>query len=252
MLAKTLGASGAFLLGTAAALANPIPLPVPASMPLEEMDIVIGSDRHVTFSGDFTFDFIPDGNCGGLPCLAVTEMLFPLPPVNASNVRVYQDGSPLPWFSSPLSYPTVLPEHPSLAMFGWSGPFPHHGAVFTVDYEHDLFARGDDWVFFYSLGTGKYFPTYDKITTALFDIHLPDGLRLEEILLDDLPVDPADYTLTGDRLNMTLTSEFGPFVRDLILTFSVPGPGTLWALGLGLACMMPLGNLRGGREASGR
>lgn len=39
--------------------ANPIPIPVPASMPLEEMTISIGEDKKVNFTGDFTFDFIP-------------------------------------------------------------------------------------------------------------------------------------------------------------------------------------------------
>jgi hypothetical protein len=80
--------------------ANPIPLPVPASMPLEEMTITVGLDKHVTFTGDFTFDYIPGGVCGALPCVAVTEMQFPLPPVNASSVAVFQDGIPLPWAMS--------------------------------------------------------------------------------------------------------------------------------------------------------
>jgi hypothetical protein len=204
--------------------ANPIPLPVPASMPLEEMTITVGLDKHVTFTGDFTFDYIPGGVCGALPCVAVTEMQFPLPPVNASSVAVFQDGIPLPWAMSADTYPTVLPEYPSLAMIEWAGPFPVNGAVFTVGYEHDLFARGDEWVLFYSLGTGKYLPTYDKITTALIDIYLPDEVLGLEVLLDDVPVDPSLYSLTGRRLSLELTSDYGPFDKDLIISFQIPAP----------------------------
>lgn len=196
--------------------ANPIPLPVPASMPLEEMKITIGEDRQVKFTGDFTFDFIPTD---------VTKMQFPLPPQNPDIVEVFQNSMPLPWELSSDTYPTVLPEYPFLSMFEWSGPFPEDGAVFTVNYEHELFQRSQDWIFFYSLGTGKYFPTYDKITTAQFEIYLPSNLILKKILLDDMPVDPNLYSLNGSILEMTLTSQFGPFTKDLIIEFeSVPEP----------------------------
>jgi hypothetical protein len=211
--------------------ANPIPIPQPASMPLEEMRITIGADRRVDFTGDFTFDFIPTD---------VTKMLFPLPPENPSNVEVFQDSVPLSWNPVPDTYPTVLPEYPTLPMFEWLGPFPEGGAVFTVNYEHDLFQRDNSWIFFYSLGTGKYFPTYDKITTAIFEIDLPDNLTLKRILLDNTPVDPSLYTLTGSRLDMTLTSQFGPFTKDLIVELeavTVPEPTST----LGFLSLVTLG-----------
>lgn len=69
-------------------LANPIPLPTPASMPLEEMRISIDNGGHVVFEGCFTFDAIP---------ATVDAMRFPLPPVNASNLQLKQDGVPQPW-----------------------------------------------------------------------------------------------------------------------------------------------------------
>jgi hypothetical protein len=205
-------------------------------MPLEEMTISIGPDGHVRFTGDFTFNFIPDGNCGFLPCEAVTKMQFPLPPVNPSNVAVFQDGVALPWSISAGTYPTILPDYPNLALFEWAGPFPKDGAVFTVDYEHEVITRDSEWTLFYSLGTGKVFPTYDKVTTALFDITLPrEVLRSLTVMLDDTTVDPGAYTVNGNQLSLELNSNYGPFTRDLIVKFEVPTPGTLWLVAIALA-----------------
>lgn len=214
---------GALAATWTAAEANPIPVPVPASMPLEEMRVSIAPSGQVRFSGDFTFDFIPAD---------VGKMQFPLPPVNAAGVRVLQDGVPLAWALSADTYPTVLPEYPELAMFEWAGPFPEAGAVFTVEYEHQLFRRGGERVFFYSLGTGKYLPTYDKITTAILEIDLPGSDVLRGVLLDDAVLDPSYSTLTGSRLEIVLESEYGPFTRDLILLL-VPEPGSLGLVFLG-------------------
>jgi hypothetical protein len=224
-LVKSMLAGGALLFAGMVS-ANPIPVPVPASMPLEEMRIQIDGKRHAAFHGRFTFDFIPTD---------VVEMLFPIPPENATNIQVSQDSRPLPWMPSLATYPTVLPEYPSLSMFKWSGPFPENGAVFDVSYEQDLFLRDAQAVFFYSLGTGKYFPTYEKITTAMFDVHFPSAYALVDILLDGTPVDPSLYRLTDTTLDMTLTSDFGPFTKDLILVFAVvPEPATVWLLGTGV------------------
>ncbi len=217
--------------------ANPLP---PVSMPREEMQITIGTERHVTFFGTFFYDSFP---------WWVGFLDFPLPPVNASNIRVFQDGSEQPWEPSPLIYSTVLPEYPELSMFRWYGPFPAGGTVFIVEYEHQLFERGEDLVFFYSLGTGKYFTTYDEITDAIFTIDLPHRSVLKSIELDDTPVDPSNYTLSGTRLELTLTSQFGPFTSDLILTIQVREPPTAALLGIGLLGLF--GAWFRGREANG-
>ncbi|MHC4742515.1 MAG: FG-GAP repeat domain-containing protein [Planctomycetota bacterium] len=194
--------------------ANPIPWPPPASMPLEDMHIEIGpagDGLGAVFTGDFTFTYIPND---------VLSMLFPVPP-DANNIRVWQDGVELPWTWSSERYPTVLPEMPTIPMVEWLGPFPEAGAVFRVDYEHSLIKRPGESIFFYAVGTGKYFSTYEKTTTAYFDILLPRGYKVNNLWLDDVP---HSYQVDGYHLTLTVQSEFGPIVNDLIVSLlSDPG-----------------------------
>ena len=197
-----------------ATLANPIPWPPPASMPLEEMWIDIEPSEnglYASFGGDFTFDYIPAD---------VDSMLFPVP-VGVSNMHVRQDGAPLSWtWSIEEDYPTILPEIPTIPMIEWSGPFPESGAVFTVEYEHDLIERADEFIFFYAVGTGKYFPTYEKTTTAYFDILLPDDFDVAGVWLDETV---HEYEVIAGHLMVTVESHFGPIVNDLIVSL-VPKP----------------------------
>lgn len=188
--------------------ANPIPIPMPASMPLEDMHVIIepaGDGLHATFTGDFTFTYIPD---------AVTSMTFPVP-TDASNIQVWQDSVALPWSWSSDVYSTILPEMNSIPMIEWGGPFPTGGVVFTVDYEHDLIKRADEFIFFYALGTGKYFPSYDKTTTATFDIELPFGYSVAGVWLDETP---HSYQVVASHLTLTVESQFGPIIHDLIVS----------------------------------
>jgi hypothetical protein len=216
-----------------AGLGNPIPWPLPASMPLEEMSIEInreGQGLVADFHGDFTFNHIPE---------SVSQMLFPVPQ-GSSSVSAWQSGTPLSWRWSNSTYPTVLPEMTSLPMMEWDGPFPEEGAVFTVAYTHGLIEREDEFVFFYALGTGKYFPTYDKVTTAEFDILLPQSFEVKGVWLDNTVVDPNEYEISDlsgrPNLHLTLTSQFGPFTKDLIVSL-VPEPATLSPLALGGVAM---------------
>jgi hypothetical protein len=202
------------LIATTLVPANPIPWPPPASMPLENMHIVIqpcGDGLHATFTGDFTFDYIP---------MDVFLMLFPVPP-DANNIRVWQDNVDLSWTWSGQMYPTILPEMPTIPMIEWFGPFPTGGAVFRVDYEHDLIKRPEEFIFFYAVGTGKYFPTYEKTTTAYFDILLPEGFTVSGVWLDKIP---HEYKVIGSHLFITVQSYFGPIENDLIVSL-VPASG---------------------------
>lgn len=192
----------------AVVLANPIPVPQPASMPLEQLDIQIlptGGVPHAVVSGDFFFDYIPED---------VTGMLFPVPP-GSTNIHVWQDSLELSWTWSAQLYPTVLPELPEIPMIEWQGPFPVDGAVFTVEYEHDLIERPDEFIYFYANGTGKYFPTYDKTTTAEFDIECPLGFVAGGVWRDETPF---FYELDGWHLTTTVQSYYGPITTDLIVS----------------------------------
>ena len=72
-------------------------------------------------------------------------MLFPVPP-DATGIQVWQDHVELPWIWRDGLYPTVLPETTEIPMFESQGPFPINGAVFTVDHEHDLGQRPEEFV----------------------------------------------------------------------------------------------------------
>jgi hypothetical protein len=208
--------------------ANPIPFPLPASMPLENMHIRItpsADGLDAVFTGEFTFTHIPED---------VSSMLFPVPS-DANKIRVTADNVELPWTWSSEEYPTILPETPTIPMIEWQGPFPTGGAVFGVDYEHSLIKRPNEFIFFYAVGTGKYFPTYEKTTTAYFDILLPPGFEAAGVWLDDTP---HEYEVIGQHLMITVQSLFGPITNDLIVSL-VPGYfdgcGTLV---LGVECVL--------------
>ena len=132
----------AIILATTTAMpANPIPVPPPASMPLEEMRVDIrqcGEGLHAVFTGDFTFDHIPAD---------VLSMLFPVPP-DANNIRVWQDDVELSWTWSSDTYPTILSEMPTIPMIEWLGPFPTDGAIFRVDYDagHGIGSTRDQYM----------------------------------------------------------------------------------------------------------
>ena len=190
--------------------ANPIPIPPPASMPWEYMYVQIqpaGEELHAVFTGDFVFTHIPQD---------VQSMLFPVPP-DACNIGAWMAAFPLAWAWSAEEYPTILPEIQTIPMIEWQGPFPLWGRVFRVDYEHDLIKRPTEFIFFYESGTGKYFATYDKTTTAYFDIELPVGYDVNGVWLDETP---HEYQVVNRQLMITVESHFGPITNDLIVSMA--------------------------------
>lgn len=197
--------------------ANPIAVPTPANMLLENINVEIKPDvsrLHAVLTGYFTFTDIPAD---------VNSMLFPVPS-DATNISVWQDGAELTRTWSSEKYTTILPEMPKIPMIQWQGPFPTGGAVFRVDYEHSLITRPaeKEFIFFYALGTGKYFPTDDKPTTANIGIMLPMGYEVKGVWLDKTP---QKYKIVGSQLRVTIESKFGPIKRDLIVSLVPSKPG---------------------------
>ncbi|MHC4173024.1 MAG: DUF3160 domain-containing protein [Planctomycetota bacterium] len=197
---------------TTTLIASPIPIPTPASMPLEDIHVEIkpsAGGLAAVVTGEFTFAYIPED---------VNSMMLPVPP-DANNIRLSADDVELPWVWSSEEYPTALPEMPGIPMIEWQGPFPTDGVVFRVDYDHNLIRRPQEFVFLYALGTGKYFPTYEKMATAYFDIVLAPGFEVAGVWLDDVP---HEYQVIGSHLMVTVQSNFGPITNDLIVSL-VPG-----------------------------
>jgi hypothetical protein len=99
----------ALLLGVSATAleANVIPVPPGAHLGWEFLRFDVDRTGRVQFQGELYFDSIDE---------TVTDMQFPLPPVNAGSIRVRTDGVPQPWRYSVERYPTLLPEYPWLRM----------------------------------------------------------------------------------------------------------------------------------------
>jgi len=217
--------------------ANPIPYPVPASMPLEDMySYLTETDEggfEGRFSGNYYFTFIPD---------AVAQMKYPLPPasIEASVAMgqlpeswIFSEAAipyihelsivsePLPWFYIDETYPTVLPLWPELPMIAWYGPFPQRARL-TVEYSHSLPRRRNRYLFFYALGTGKYDLTYQKQAFAFLDISMPEHFRMERLYLDKTPYPFAVTWEEGESgeaskiVSVYAKESFESFTQDII------------------------------------
>ncbi|MBN2441204.1 MAG: VCBS repeat-containing protein, partial [Spirochaetales bacterium] len=204
------------LFGSLVLWSNPIPLPLPANMPLEDMKITIRETEtglEALFSGEFVFISIPPSS--------ISTMLFPVPP-DAHDIKLWQDDVRIEWTWSGNEYPTVVPEFPTIPMIEWFGPFPENGCTFRLDYIHNLLQRENENIFFYANGTGKYLNTYEKTTTAHFNINLPPDRCVNGVWRDETPY---HYQIENGALTMTVQSQFGPIVKDVIISLSEKSPG---------------------------
>jgi hypothetical protein len=223
------------LLGLSATVleANVIPVPPGAHLDWEFLRFDVDRSGRVQFQGELYFDSIDE---------TVTDMRFPLPPVNAGSIQVRTDGVPQPWRYSTELYPTVLPEYPWLRMFEWTLAPNITDLMLWVDYSHRVFARGDDLGLFYALGTGKLFPPLPDpanyaSTDAHIDIVLPPEALLRQVSLDGDVLDSSSYRFSGGRLQLHLSSGDGPFLQDLLVMYRIPVPATLGLLFVGLVSL---------------
>lgn len=229
------------IIATSAALvhANPIPWPLPANMPLEDMYSYLqendAGNLQESFIGNYYFSYIPTD---------VVQMKYPMPPksngIGVSMGRLPEDWEFLPgsfpylhemqmqiymdemkWYFIRSLYPTVLPEWPGIPMIAWNGPFPEQ-ALLSVKYQHNLLKRGRNYIYFYALGTGKYYQTYQKEALAFLDISMPRQYNMYRLFLDQTPL---PFAVTSERddsgtfhriVSIYATAEYGPFTEDII------------------------------------
>ena len=217
--------------------ANPIPWPLPASMPLEDMystldEIDVGGLSE-NFVGDYYFSYIPSD---------LELMKYPLPPesdgvavsmgklpedwqFDPSLLYIVHEMRPdmdlVPWNHIGELYPTVVPEWPGIPMIAWGQPFPQK-ALYSVKYQHNLLQRGRDYIYFYALGTGKYYSTYQKQAISFLDISMPVQYNMLRLFLDKTPHAFATTTELDQQgrkrtiVSVYAAAQFGPFTRDII------------------------------------
>ena len=216
--------------------ANPIPYPIPASMPLEDMYADLrktDEGLEARFNGNYYFTLIPDD---------VTEMKYPLPPesreisVEMGFLPEYWEFSetaipyiheltialePIYWIPIDETYPTVVPFWPDIPMIAWGGPFPYKALV-TTTYTHELPEVKNGYLFFYPLGTGKYDATYQKEAFAFLDIAMPANYRLEKLYMDETPYpyaetwEDAEGDETRKIISIYANEVYGGFTEDII------------------------------------
>lgn len=217
--------------------ANPIPFPIPASMPLEDMysklEETDSGNLRETFMGDYYFSYIPGD---------VYMMKYPLPQ-ECDNISVemgelseiwqigpYPPFSPpellrsmemMEWFKISDLYTTILTEWPNIPMIAWNGPFPEK-ALLRVQYQHNLLKKNEGYLYFYALGTGKYFSTYQKEALSFLDISMPIKYDMTRLFLDKTQYVFAvteESDAQGERhriVSIHASALFGPFIKDII------------------------------------
>lgn len=198
--------------------ANPIPWP-PYSETIH-VDIVPATDTlRASFTGDFLFlPYLPD---------SITTMTFPVPPdAQIQTVAFYNQEISWYWVEG-TTYPTVLPEQPFLPLIGWDVPPGPPPQMLKVEYNHNLIARGDSFIFLYAVGSGKVSKGYDVPSDAVFEIVPPPGYLIDIVQLD---FDPCPYTLYDGALYVSVFTETTPETRDLIVTFVPLEPLSGWLL----------------------
>ncbi len=217
--------------------ANPIPWPRPASMPLEDMysylDETDQGGLRETFTGNYYFDYVPED---------VFMMKYPVPPesdsISVAEGKLPEDWhfspgifpllhemqipmNPVDWYYIRELYPTVLPEWPGIPMIAWNGPFPEK-CFFNVKYRHELLKRGNDYIYFYALGTGKYYETYTKEAIAYLDISMPKHYTMHHLFLDHTPhafavtCEENDFGEKRRIVSIVASAEFSSFRKDII------------------------------------
>ena len=118
------------------------------------------------------------------------------------------------WEWSNRTYPTILPELPSIPIMAWKRPFPvfEYGGVFRwanfrITFKHELIKRGDEFIFFYPLGVWKLLPTDpDESRVIQIYIGIPANYEIRGTWLDDEVCSYQEYS-ERNTIRFRLTTE---------------------------------------------
>lgn len=210
-------------------VANPIPVPT-LIMPEEYINVTLSSgDGKVLTKVNGTYPFVNIN-------YSTVKMDYPVPP-NATSISVEMNGTSLDWTYNTKVYSTVIGDWP---MINWTiSPVPSHFEVKTY-YEHPVPLIGNNYMFLYAMGTGRYLETYAKETTAYVRIRMETNytaLRVYTVgnVSGEWVWKSVSYTIirenTTDIITLNVTSQqFEPLKEDLLLTFSTDPTAVLWDL----------------------
>ena len=206
--------------------ANPIPYPV-VWMPREDIYVNLSASNGTVCAkvhGVYHFSHSDFKN---------VSMTYPISP-NSTNISVEVNGSEINWWYSDKTYSSVLGNLPMINWTIYNFPAP---TIVEVDYEHIVPKSNNTYQYLYAMGTGRYFYTYSKTTTAYIHISIdfPDLLE-PNLYMVDYPEgrwkgysDPkwvwnlVEYDIS--KINSTWTikttrqASYGPLLEDVVLTF---------------------------------
>lgn len=207
--------------------ANPVPYPM-IGMPYEYISAnitVTGNGAYAKVNGTYPFTNVGYRN---------VSMSYPLPQ-DSANVSVEVGGNTTFWWYSNVSYSTVFGDLP---VINWTvDPAPEEFAV-EVDYEHAVPIIGQNFAYFYAMGTWKDLKGfYSKQTIAFVTVDInmetigeDETLEVHayQTLLGITPEEsvwkPQNCTVSriGDTFRVKVTvmsSLFRPIEGDFLLTF---------------------------------
>jgi len=161
-------------------MGNPIPWPPPANMPLEDMHVQIidmGGDLYAVFAGEFTFTYIP---------AEVTSMLFRCHRTQCSS-RSGRTEHHWTGGGAPNGIRPCCLRCPPFPMIQWNGRSPLSDASSRSRTSISLIRRPMSSSSSTPTARAKYFETYEKTTTAHFDINYPECHSVKSVFWDYTP-----------------------------------------------------------------
>jgi parallel beta-helix repeat protein len=212
---------------TEKAAANPVPYPL-IRMPEEYIyaNITV-SDENAYARVNTTYPFTEND-------FNTVSMSYPLP-VNSTNVNVRVDGNETFWWYTNQTYETV---YGSIPVINWTiSPAPSQFVV-NVDYDHEVLKVGQNYTYFYPMGTWKSLEgIYNKLTTAYVtvDVNNINVSNVETLDIsayqigvnsttDEWTWKPLRYSVSRTngnfRISATVNSYlFSPILDDLVIAF---------------------------------